>query len=110
MNPQVKTASLEFMQRPSKLTIAEKMGLPKSVRKSLTQDQLDALSDTYQYITSGRHRSHLYYDANKDVFVRAGSVHSGVPAHKALLDHGAVPGRTALSSTSLNMVGGNYHM
>jgi hypothetical protein len=29
MNPQVKTASFEFMQRPSKLTIAEKLGIPK---------------------------------------------------------------------------------
>lgn len=102
--------SFTLYERPSKITTAEKLGLPKSIRRSLTQDQLDALDDVHQYITSGRHRSHLFYDANKDAFVRAGSVHSGVPAHKALLDHGAVPGRTVLSSTSLNTVGGNYHM
>lgn len=47
---------LGFYERPSYLTNAEKLGLPKQVRHSMTTDQADAVDDLMQYVNSGQYR------------------------------------------------------
>ena len=50
------TTYLGLYERPSSLTNAETLGLPKQVRHSMTTDQADAVDDLVQYINSGQHR------------------------------------------------------
>jgi hypothetical protein len=45
-----------LFERPSKLTLAERMGIPKGDRANLTQDQLEGLEDLMHYNTNGKYR------------------------------------------------------
>ena len=54
--PPKSTGSYAFFERPSKLTLAERMGIPKGDRANLTVDQLEGLEDLMRYNTSGKYR------------------------------------------------------
>lgn len=79
--------------RPSKLTLAERMGIPKGDRGNLTVDQLEGLEDLMHYNTSGKYRWRLNYN-DKTGFTRTTKTNTpegSIPGVKALLDLGAEP-------------------
>lgn len=49
-----------FGERPSIITTAERMGIPKSERNNFNRFQKDALEDLENYINSGQYRQTLY--------------------------------------------------
>lgn len=55
-SPSYPKGSYAFYERPSQLSIAERMGIPKGDRGNLTQDQLEGLEDLMHYNTSGKYR------------------------------------------------------
>lgn len=50
------STSLAFFEKPSKMTIAEKLGIPKGDRGNLNRFQKEALDDLSQYVESGQYR------------------------------------------------------
>ena len=48
--------SLRYFEQPSKISLAERMGIPKGDRGNLNQFQKNALEDLEQYINSGQYR------------------------------------------------------
>lgn len=50
------STSLAFLEKPSKITIAEKLGIPKRDRGNLNRFQKEALDDLSQYVESGQYR------------------------------------------------------
>ena len=53
--------SLKFFERPSKLTEAERLGIPRGDRGNLTQAQQQAIEDFAQYRTNGQYRQTLKF-------------------------------------------------
>lgn len=95
--------------RPSKLTLAERMGIPKGDRANLTQDQLDGLLDLQNYLQSGRYRWRLNYN-DKTGFTRttkANIPEESIPGVKALVDQGAKQ-RSVGAALGINTNKGNW--
>lgn len=53
---------LGLLERPSKLSASEWLGIPKGDRGNLSQDQLDALEDLASYMQSGRYKNKFVID------------------------------------------------
>ena len=82
------TPNMPLIERlKTQLPIPERFGIPKGERNNLTQDQTEALSDLYQYITSGRHRQHFMYTPENTLLW--GNKTSGVPLVRKLTEEGA---------------------
>lgn len=89
----ISKGSYSWFERPSELTLAERMGIPKRDRANLTQDQLEGLEDLMHYNTNGKYRWRLNYN-DKTGFTRTTKTNTpegSVPGVKALLDAGAEP-------------------
>lgn len=89
--PITKRGAYTWFEKPSKLTLAERLGIPKGDRANLTQDQLEGLEDLMHYNTNGKYRWHLTYN-DKTGFARTtaanrpeGSIH-GI---QAMVNRGA---------------------
>ena len=52
----------KFGIKPSKLTEAERLGIPKGDRNNLSESQQEAIRDLYHYITNGKFRQNFLYD------------------------------------------------
>lgn len=80
--------SLKFFERPqSKISLTEKMGIPKGERNNLNQFQKEALTDLDQYIKSGQYRQ--YPTINMDTAEPFwGTKYGNEPAIKQLIQDG----------------------
>ena len=93
-----------IMSSSKGLTLAEKLGIPKSERGKLTQDQIDALTDLYWWKTQGRFKNRFGFNPTTDTFRWSTKLSEAeVPGVKAIIDAGGKPshmgGPITLSNT-----------
>ena len=85
-NTSMDKTSYAFFERPSKLSEAERLGIPKGDRGNLSQDQLDALEDLTSYMQSGRYKNKFVIDQAGNFAWKSNLGPEDTPALRAFAD------------------------
>lgn len=84
----VRKTSLKLLERPSKLTETERLGIPKGDRGNLNQSQLQAIEDLAQYRNSGQYRQTLKFTPDEQDYRWTYANAEGLPFLRVLAKRG----------------------